>query len=463
MSAIDITLSQTNHQCVVGDAGLVSLTTSFGSCRRRPEPASFLKNLRCILLTEDPRIISWSDNGRITISDPVSLSNEILHRYFRHSQFSSFQRQLNYFGYYKVSGKGKMHRCVYTNDALPSETDGTPGVNAPPYPVDVLLRLKRKSSQDKPGGPSAMPPNEAVKRLSEAKATKPARRRSFGGVKEGMRATAALQRHQSEPRISQDLSSTDEVFDWAEPIDSHTDLDDAGDDVSPHDYAALLSDETDVPEPHQHYFSPIPPPDHRDLGVPAQAAPCDSRAWRSTFPAYSDHAHPALVGQLHLASSGAAWEAATVPKRRDIDQRSVSPWPTKAMRGVPRVPIAHPSARLGEANQQQTTLQKHAFDNNNARVQDRLTNYQPYHVGLNYDAAGTREPFQLQLDFKVKQDPQQYLHAHGLRPRPAELNFGEQGFARRLSMSSEPQTPTHETQSMNLQFAAVQGTPGPVN
>lgn len=77
-------------------------TNGYAPCRRRPEPASFLKKLRCILLKEDPSIISWSEDGRITVGDPVSLSNGVLHRYFRHNQFSSFQRQLNYFGYYKV-------------------------------------------------------------------------------------------------------------------------------------------------------------------------------------------------------------------------------------------------------------------------------------------------------------------------------------------------------------------------
>ncbi|KAH8064200.1 hypothetical protein JL721_8343 [Aureococcus anophagefferens] len=95
-------------------------------------------------------IISWDSLGRITISDPGKLSAEVLINYFRHNNFSSFQRQLNYFGYYKISGKGKLERCVYTNNALRHEGDGTPGVEAPPYEIDALLRLKRKSSREGP-------------------------------------------------------------------------------------------------------------------------------------------------------------------------------------------------------------------------------------------------------------------------------------------------------------------------
>lgn len=113
---------------------------------KRPEPASFLRNLRKILTDEDPRVISWDADGRITIGDPLALSNDVLNKYFRHKQFSSFQRQLNYFGYYKISGKGKLERCIYTNDALPTDADGEPGVSAPPYSIDALLNLKRKST-----------------------------------------------------------------------------------------------------------------------------------------------------------------------------------------------------------------------------------------------------------------------------------------------------------------------------
>ena len=74
------------------------------------------------------------------VGEPSTLSETILKNYFRHSNFSSFQRQLNYSGYYKISGKGRLERCVYKNKAFPD--DGS----RPPLPVDALLRLRRKSN-----------------------------------------------------------------------------------------------------------------------------------------------------------------------------------------------------------------------------------------------------------------------------------------------------------------------------
>ena len=88
------------------------------TARRKASPASFLLKLREVLAREDPAVISWDGDGRITIGDPKRLGDEVLARYFRHGNFSSFQRQLNYFGYYKVQGKGRLAACVYTNDAL---------------------------------------------------------------------------------------------------------------------------------------------------------------------------------------------------------------------------------------------------------------------------------------------------------------------------------------------------------
>ena len=88
------------------------------TARRKASPASFLLKLREVLAREDPAVISWDGDGRITIGDPKRLGDEVLARYFRHGNFSSFQRQLNYFGYYKVQGKGRLSACVYTNDAL---------------------------------------------------------------------------------------------------------------------------------------------------------------------------------------------------------------------------------------------------------------------------------------------------------------------------------------------------------
>jgi len=51
------------------------------------------------------------------VHSPVKLESHVLHKYFRHSKFSSFQRQLNYFGFRKLAGKGKMAPCSYVNES----------------------------------------------------------------------------------------------------------------------------------------------------------------------------------------------------------------------------------------------------------------------------------------------------------------------------------------------------------
>lgn len=73
------------------------------------------------MLTDDHRdIIEWS-NGKIEVHNPTKLEKEVLNQYFRHSKYASFQRQLNYFGFRKLAGKGKMAPCSYVNENATSD------------------------------------------------------------------------------------------------------------------------------------------------------------------------------------------------------------------------------------------------------------------------------------------------------------------------------------------------------
>ncbi|KAL3817198.1 hypothetical protein ACHAXA_007741 [Cyclostephanos tholiformis] len=74
--------------------------------------------------------------GKIVVLDPMRLQNEVLGKYYRHSQYSSFQRQLNYFGFKKKlhgSRKGKLGPCSYVHDSIGFE-------------LESLLGIKRRSA-----------------------------------------------------------------------------------------------------------------------------------------------------------------------------------------------------------------------------------------------------------------------------------------------------------------------------
>lgn len=77
----------------------------------------FLFQLMKMLTDDNREIIEWS-NGRIEVHSPQRLEASVLSRYFRHSKFASFQRQLNYFGFRKLAGKGKMSPCSYVNESV---------------------------------------------------------------------------------------------------------------------------------------------------------------------------------------------------------------------------------------------------------------------------------------------------------------------------------------------------------
>lgn len=94
--------------------------------------AEFLYQLTKMLTDDNSEIVEWSE-GRIKVHYPERLEGEVLHKYFRHSKFASFQRQLNYFGFRKIAGKGKMSPCAYVNEGASSD-------------IRSLLLIKRKTN-----------------------------------------------------------------------------------------------------------------------------------------------------------------------------------------------------------------------------------------------------------------------------------------------------------------------------
>lgn len=94
----------------------------------------FLYQLTKMLTDNNSDVIEWA-HGRIEVHSPQKLESDVLKKYFRHSKFASFQRQLNYFGFRKLAGKGKMAPCSYVNDAAMED-------------ISSLFQIKRKSGPD---------------------------------------------------------------------------------------------------------------------------------------------------------------------------------------------------------------------------------------------------------------------------------------------------------------------------
>ncbi|ETV93711.1 hypothetical protein H310_12475 [Aphanomyces invadans] len=79
------------------------------------ELAPFLRTLRTLLTSESDDIIRWTPDGlAFEIVDMDALSTSVLPHYFKHSKYSSFQRQLNYF-HFKKWTKSLVHVCTFSN------------------------------------------------------------------------------------------------------------------------------------------------------------------------------------------------------------------------------------------------------------------------------------------------------------------------------------------------------------
>mmetsp|Transcript_35431 Transcript_35431/g.60198 ORF Transcript_35431/g.60198 Transcript_35431/m.60198 type:complete len:446 (-) Transcript_35431:168-1505(-) len=73
--------------------------------------------------------------GKIVVHKPESLQDFVLGKYYRHSKYASFQRQLNYFGFKKrLHGgkKGKLSPCSYIHESLTEDVGSLFGLKRRP-------------------------------------------------------------------------------------------------------------------------------------------------------------------------------------------------------------------------------------------------------------------------------------------------------------------------------------------
>ncbi|CAM9742469.1 unnamed protein product, partial [Choristocarpus tenellus] len=78
--------------------------TKYPRFGKRGAPQAFPSKLYEILDEEDPAIVGWTTTGKgFEVRNHERFSREILGRYFKQDKFSSFQRQLNLYGFRKVT------------------------------------------------------------------------------------------------------------------------------------------------------------------------------------------------------------------------------------------------------------------------------------------------------------------------------------------------------------------------
>ena len=67
----------------------------------------------------DPSIASWSNGGdSFTVHDIKTFEKEVLPKYFNHSHFTSFTRQLNFYGFQKVRNDWDLQTKTATNNSV---------------------------------------------------------------------------------------------------------------------------------------------------------------------------------------------------------------------------------------------------------------------------------------------------------------------------------------------------------
>jgi len=89
----------------------------------------FVVKLYC-MFTEYPSLIYW-DDGRVVVARPEERLEPILAKFFRTGKFSSFQRQLNNFGFHKAPHLSTSKLRVYLREDLQG------------YPAESVLALRR--------------------------------------------------------------------------------------------------------------------------------------------------------------------------------------------------------------------------------------------------------------------------------------------------------------------------------
>jgi len=118
------------------------------------KPPDFVVKLYQMFSELPPELIAWQ-SGRIEIPGPATKLQDALPKYFRHGKFTSFQRQLNNFGFHKKIAESSSKLRVYARGDMLG------------FPPEALLELRRKQGEtfatwDPPASPTELPSADTI-------------------------------------------------------------------------------------------------------------------------------------------------------------------------------------------------------------------------------------------------------------------------------------------------------------
>ena len=136
---------------------------------KRGAPQAFPRKVFEILSEQPAEIISWTPSGlAFMIHDMPRFVSEVLQKYFAHQKFSSFQRQLNLYGYRRIEPGGDEPAGSFAHDSFRRDES-------------ELLSLVRRPKQAKPSASAARRARDDDSDDNPALANKRSRGRSRRG------------------------------------------------------------------------------------------------------------------------------------------------------------------------------------------------------------------------------------------------------------------------------------------
>ncbi|KAG1703095.1 hypothetical protein DVH05_008007 [Phytophthora capsici] len=165
MNVQDLLSSEMAPECPPSPTmSVCSTSSSTSSSSSEPVPkrgwvAPFLLHLHQMLRREDEKIIRWAEDGMaFQILDKDAMATQILPKYFKNKNFSSFQRQLNYFGFRKWS-KARAQFPTYSREHFTRDN------------FSEMSLVKRQSKKSRKRKATADDQQQSAKRVAIASST----------------------------------------------------------------------------------------------------------------------------------------------------------------------------------------------------------------------------------------------------------------------------------------------------